>query len=90
MAAPTREGRVRFQQRRARPCHPAATRHTRVTLRLDDEVLDWFHEQVHTACGGDYQRLINAALRDHISRGETLEQMLRRVLREELHRFPSG
>ncbi|HET7231058.1 MAG TPA: BrnA antitoxin family protein [Longimicrobium sp.] len=69
------------------PVFPPPPGTTRVTLRLDNEVLDWFREQVHAACGGDYTRLINAALRDHISRGETLEQMMRRVVREELHRF---
>ena len=66
------------------PVSPPQPGTTRVTLRLDDEVLDWFRNQVETACGGNYTRLINAALRDHITRRETLEQMLRRVVREEI------
>jgi len=58
---------------------------TRITIRLDNEVLDWFKAQVHKAGGGNYQSLINAALVDHIRASrEPLEQTLRRVLREEL------
>jgi len=60
---------------------------TRITIQLDDEVLDWFRAQVHAAGGGNYQTLINDALREHIARQqETLEQMLRRVVREEFGR----
>ena len=59
---------------------------TRITIRLDDEVLSWFKDQAHQAGGGSYQRLINEALREHIARAEEpLEEILRRVLREELH-----
>ena len=58
---------------------------TRITIRLDDDVLDWFRQQAHEAGGGNYQSLINEALRAHISsRREPLEQTLRRVLREEM------
>jgi len=58
---------------------------TRITIRLDDDVLAWFKDQVHQAGGGNYQTLINMALREHISRqSEPLEQTLRRVIREEL------
>jgi BrnA antitoxin of type II toxin-antitoxin system len=69
------------------PVIPTPPGKTRITIRLDDEVLDWFRAQVHAAGGGNYQTLINAALREHIARQqEPLEQMLRRVLREELGR----
>jgi uncharacterized protein (DUF4415 family) len=58
---------------------------TRITIRLDDDVLEWFRGQVHAAGGGNYQTLINDALRAHIEREkEPLEDTLRRVLREEL------
>jgi len=60
---------------------------TRITIRLDDDVLAWFRKQVHKAGGGSYQNLINDALRQHISRAdEPLEETFRRVLREELRR----
>jgi len=56
----------------------------RITIRLDAEVLAWFREQVRG--GGNYQTLINEALRTHISEREgALERTLRRVIREELH-----
>jgi uncharacterized protein (DUF4415 family) len=41
---------------------------TRLAITLDDEVLDWFRNQVNAAGGGHYPRLINAALREHIAR----------------------
>lgn len=58
---------------------------TRITIRIDDDVLEWFKQRVHAAGGGSYQSEINAALRRHIetSRGE-LESTLRRIIREEL------
>ena len=58
---------------------------TRITIRIDSDILDWFRNQVEAAGGGNYQTLINAALRDRIERQEEpLEETLRRVLREEL------
>jgi uncharacterized protein (DUF4415 family) len=56
----------------------------RITIRIDAEVLAWFRSQV--AGGGNYQTLINDALKAHIGDREgTLERTLRRVIREELH-----
>jgi uncharacterized protein (DUF4415 family) len=58
---------------------------TRVTIRLDSDVLDWFRDEVDKAGGGNYQSLINLALRDFVSRSkEPLEKTLRRVIRAEL------
>jgi uncharacterized protein (DUF4415 family) len=60
---------------------------TRITIRLDDEILAWFREQVERAGGGNYQTAINEALRQHIRRAdEPLERTLRRVIREEIRR----
>lgn len=60
---------------------------TRVTIRLDQDILDWFRNEVDQSGGGNYQSLINLALRDHISRSrEPLEKTIRRVIREELRR----
>jgi uncharacterized protein (DUF4415 family) len=60
---------------------------TRITIRLDHDVLDWFRTRVEGAGGGNYQTLINAALREHVQqRREPLEETLRRVVREELRR----
>lgn len=58
---------------------------TRVTIRIDTDVLNWFRQQVHEAGGGSYQTLINAALREYMQyRDEMLESILRKVIREEL------
>ncbi len=58
---------------------------TRITIRIDDDVLEWFRTQVRLAGGSSYQTLINHALREHMrSTREDLEDTLRRVLREEL------
>ena len=58
---------------------------TRLTIRLDTDIVDWFRNQVEKAGGGNYQSLMNLALRDFVSRShEPLENTLRRVIREEL------
>jgi len=60
---------------------------TRIMLRLDDDILGWFRQQVHEANGGDYQALINMALREYIRlKAQPLEDIVRRVVREELRR----
>jgi uncharacterized protein (DUF4415 family) len=56
---------------------------TRITIRIDGDVLEWFRKQVHAAGGGSYQTMMNRALREHMERQEEpLEDTLRRVLRE--------
>ena len=61
---------------------------TRITIRIDDDILQWFRRQVHKAGGGSYQTLINDALRNFAESAEqNLEDTLRRVLREELPRY---
>lgn len=58
---------------------------TRITIRIDDDLLAWFKQQMNSAGGGNYQSLINTALREHMRhKVEPLEAKLRRVLREEL------
>jgi len=61
---------------------------TRVTIRLDDDILDWFRQQVDDAGGGNYQTLINEALRSYMrQKQESREATLRRVIRDEIHRL---
>ena len=74
-----------FSRGKRGPVVPVALGKTRITIRLDSDVLEWFKEQVREAGGGNYQSLINAALREFIAAtGEPLEETLRRVIREEL------
>jgi uncharacterized protein (DUF4415 family) len=66
---------------------PVSPGKTRITIRLDDDVLDWFRDRADAAGGGNYQTMINAALRAHVNRSaEPLEDTLRRIVREELNR----
>ena len=74
-----------FSRGRRGPVLPVPAGKTRITIRLDDDILVWFRRQVHAAGGGNYQSLINLALQEHIGRQrEPLEDTLRRVLRQEL------
>ncbi|MHC5935441.1 BrnA antitoxin family protein [Nostoc sp.] len=82
------EAKYDFSQGKRGAIEATPTGKTRITIRLDDEVLAWFRDQVHAAGGGNYQTLINDALREYIQqRREPLEETLRRVLREELERI---
>ena len=49
---------------------------SRITIRLDDEILNWFRREVHKTRGGNYQTLINHALREHIKRRPDLWKKL--------------
>lgn len=76
-----------FSSGKRGPIVPIPPGKTRITIRLDDDVLDWFRAQVHAAGGGNYQSLINSALREYIEgKQEPLEETLRRVIREEVPR----
>ena len=56
---------------------------TRITIRLDNQILDHFRNRVHQMGGGSYQTLINEALREHIRRG-SIEAAVRRAVRKEI------
>lgn len=82
------EAEYDFSQGKRGAIDPIPPGKTRITIRLDDEVLAWFREQVHLAGGGNYQTLINEALHQYIQQSrEPLEETLRRVVREELERI---
>ncbi|MGI2905278.1 BrnA antitoxin family protein [Tolypothrix sp. VBCCA 56010] len=55
-----------FSQGKRGAIEPTAEGKTRITIRLDDDILTWFREQVHLAGGGNYQTLINNALREYV------------------------
>src|SRR2546428_11603410 len=56
---------------------------TKISIRLDNTVLEYFRDVVDKAGGGNYQTLINDALLEHVHRRSTLD-VVRRVVREEL------
>jgi uncharacterized protein (DUF4415 family) len=83
---PQRKG-VDFSAGRRGAVLPPPKGKTRITIRIDTDVLDWFREEVNRAGGGNYQTLMNDALRHHVeAKNENLEETLRRILRDELGR----
>ena len=58
----------------------------RITIRLDEDIVDRFLQMVEATGGGaGYQTLINAALREYLEgKAPRFEDTLRRIIREEL------
>jgi uncharacterized protein (DUF4415 family) len=76
-----------FSQAKRGAVVPTPKGKTRITIRIDDDVLDWFRSQVNSAGGGNYQTMMNTALREYVeNKTASLEKTLRRVIREELRR----
>jgi uncharacterized protein (DUF4415 family) len=64
---------------------PPSGKKVRITIRLDRDIVDWFRSKVEEQGGGNYQSMLNDALRRYIERQEQpIEELLRRVVREEL------
>ena len=60
---------------------------TRITIRLDKDIIEHFKNRVHKSGGGNYQTLINDALHEYIrANDKEWEMTLRKVIREELKR----
>jgi hypothetical protein len=55
-----------FSKGKRGPVIPVPKGKTRITIRLDKDLLDWFRAQVEAAGGGNYQTLINSALRNFV------------------------
>jgi uncharacterized protein (DUF4415 family) len=53
-----------FSRGKRGPVIPVPQGKTRITIRLDKDLIDWFRSQVEAAGGGNYQTLINSALRN--------------------------
>jgi uncharacterized protein (DUF4415 family) len=76
-----------FSKAKRGPVTPVPKGKTRITIRLDEDIISWFRTRVEEAGGGNYQTVMNDALRQHIVRErEPLEETLRRVVREEIRR----
>jgi uncharacterized protein (DUF4415 family) len=64
---------------------PSSGNKVRITIRLDQDIVDWFRSKVEEQGGGNYQSMMNKALRIYMEGQEQpLEEILRRVVREEL------
>jgi uncharacterized protein (DUF4415 family) len=74
-----------FSQGKRGPMVPLQPGKTRITIRIDTDILNWFREQVNAKGGGNYQTMMNEALRAYIQhQDKLLEETLRKVIREEL------
>ena len=62
---------------------------TKISIRLDNSVLEYFRGLVDKAGGGNYQTLINDALLEHVHGRSTLD-VVRQVVREELAPYGAG
>ncbi|MBA3231450.1 MAG: BrnA antitoxin family protein [Acidobacteria bacterium] len=60
---------------------------TRITIHIDDDVLEVFRERADAA-GRGYQTMINEALREHLGRSaeSVSADTIRRIVREELRK----
>ncbi len=64
---------------------PTPAGKTRITIRLDNEVIDWFRDQVESKGSGNYQTMINNVLREYICKsGEYFKEIVRRAVKEEI------
>jgi uncharacterized protein (DUF4415 family) len=71
------------------PVVPLPPEKVRITIRLDHDIVDHFRDEVRKAHRGNYQTLINEALRDYLRRPTIVQQVgaeVRSVLREELEK----
>ena len=55
-----------FSKGKRGPIVPPDPRKTRITIRLDTKILNWFWQRVNEAGGGNYQTMINEALKSYI------------------------
>ena len=68
------------------PPEPEPRGKTRITIRIDEDIIDCFLKEAEASGGSvGYQTLINNALRQHIEgKAPKLEETLRRIVREEI------
>jgi uncharacterized protein (DUF4415 family) len=71
---------------RVRPSASEPEGKTRITIRLDEDVVDRFLQLAERSGGAvGYQTLINSALREYLDgRAPKFEDTLRRIIREEM------
>src|SRR3989304_3912831 len=62
---------------------------TKISIRLDNAVLEYFRTLVDKAGGGNHQTLINEALLEYVHRRSTLD-VVRQAVREELAPYGIG
>jgi uncharacterized protein (DUF4415 family) len=74
---------IDFTHAKRGPVVPSEPGKTKISIRLDNRVLDYFRSIVEKAGGGNYQTLINDALMAYIQQQSMLDAV-RQAVREEL------
>jgi uncharacterized protein (DUF4415 family) len=76
-----------FSKARRGAILPSVGKKVRITIRLDRDIIERFKAIVEAQGGGNYQTMLNGALRAHLEhRDQPLEKMIRKVFREELRK----
>ncbi len=78
----------RGKRGRVAPPGPEQRGKTRITIRLDEDLVDHFLKEAEASGGAmGYQTLINDALRQHVEgKAPKLADTLRRIVREEMRK----
>src|SRR5215475_4964014 len=74
---------IDFTHAKRGPVVPSEPGKTKISIRLDNRILEYFRSLVEKTSGGNYQTLINDALMEYIQQQSTLEAV-RQAVREEL------
>ena len=74
---------IDFASAKRGPVIPADPGKTKISIRIDNTVLEYFRSQVEKAGAGNYQTLMNDALLAYIHQTSVIDAV-RRVVREEL------
>ena len=80
-AEPYRE--IDFAKAKRGPVIPGEPGKTKISIRIDNTVIDYFRKQVEQAGAGSYQTLMNDALLAFIQQRSVIDAV-RQVVREEL------
>jgi uncharacterized protein (DUF4415 family) len=74
---------IDFSEAKRGPVIPAEPGKTKISIRIDNAVIEYFRAQVERAGSGNYQTLINDALVAYIQQRSVIDAV-RQVVREEL------
>jgi uncharacterized protein (DUF4415 family) len=85
VAEPYRD--IDFSPAKQGPVVKAEPGKTKISIRLDNAVIEAFRELADQAGGGNYQTLINDALAAYLHQ-RTMLEAVRQVIREELREAP--
>lgn len=80
---------IDFSRARRGPVVKPEPGKTKISIRLDNTVLEFFRGLVNKAGGGNYQTLMNDALVEHVHGRSTLDAV-RQAVREELAQYGAG